>query len=166
MSLNLKKKFIIISGIIIVLDQVSKAIIKSSLNLYSSVDVIKGFFQIKYIKNSGAVWGFFSNYSHTVVPKIITAMSIIALIVIIYYFLKIDPSCKIELTSLSFIAGGAIGNNIDRILSGSVVDFLELYLGKFHWPTFNVADSFITIGVILLIISLWRGKCPSLKQNK
>lgn len=153
----------IITGSIIILDQVTKAVIKSGFALYEKVDVIKGFFQLKYVRNSGAVWGIFSGYAHTVVPKIITALSIMALIVVIYYFLKIDPACKIELASLSFIAGGAIGNNIDRIIQGYVVDFLELFLGKFHWPTFNVADSFITIGVILLIISLWRGKCPSLK---
>jgi signal peptidase II len=152
-----------IAGFIIILDQITKALIKSGFGLYEKVELIKGFFQLKYVKNSGAVWGIFSNYSHTIVPKIITALSIIALVVVIYYFLKIDPGCKIELASLSFIAGGAIGNNIDRITQGFVVDFLELYLGKFHWPTFNVADSFITIGVILLIISLWRGKCPSMK---
>jgi signal peptidase II len=153
----------VIIGFIIVLDQMTKIWIKSSLDLYEKVDVIKGFFQLKLVTNSGAVWGIFSRTPHEFIPKIITGLSIIALIIVIYFFLKIEASCKWELVALSFIMGGALGNNIDRIYQGFVVDFLEFYVSKYHWPTFNVADFFISSGVILLIISFWRGKCPSFK---
>ena len=163
MSLNLKKKFLVIIGFIIAMDQVTKLLIKSNLDLYEKVDIIKGFFQLKYVTNSGAVWGIFSRTPHEFIPKIITGLSIIALLIVIYYFLKIEASCKTELVALSFIMGGALGNNIDRILQGFVVDFLEFYISKYHWPTFNVADFFISSGVILLIIAFWRGKCPTFK---
>lgn len=163
MSLNLKKKFLVIIGFIIALDQVTKWLIKANLDLYEKVDIIKGFFQLKYVTNSGAVWGIFSRTPHEFIPKIITGLSIIALIIVIYYFLKIEPSCITELVALSFIMGGALGNNIDRIFQGFVVDFLEFYISKYHWPTFNVADFLISSGVILLIISFWRGKCPTFK---
>jgi len=105
------------------------------------------------------VWGIFSNPSHSIIPKLITVLSAVALVIVIYYFLKIHAKCVWELVSLSFIIGGAVGNIIDRIVQGYVVDFLDVYIKNLHWPTFNVADSFISIGVIILIISIWRGKC-------
>lgn len=111
------------------------------------------------MRNKGAVWGIFSDSAHSVVPKIITVLSIIALVVVIYFFLKLDAKCKWELASFSFIIGGASGNIIDRIVQGWVVDFLDVIIFGYHWPTFNVADSFISTGVVLLIISIWRGKC-------
>ena len=161
MTLENKKKYILIFSIIILLDQVTKLIIQTTFdaNPYKVIHVIKDFFLIRYVENKGAVWGIFSNPSHTIIPKIITAFSIIALIAVIYYFLKLEAKCACELTSLSFIIGGAVGNIIDRLYQGYVVDFLDVYIGSYHWPTFNVADSFISIGVVLLIFSIWRGKC-------
>jgi len=165
LTLYLKKKFLLISSLIIIADQISKFLIKSNLNLYEKINIINGFFQIKYIRNSGAVWGLFSNSPNSLIPKLITLLSIIALIIVLFYFLKIESSCILELTSLSLIMGGALGNLVDRVTQGSVVDFLEFYIGKYHWPTFNVADFFISTGVILLIFSLWRGKCPSTSKS-
>ncbi len=161
MTLENKKKYVVIFSLIIILDQVSKFIIKSvfSDNPYKVIHVIKDFFLIRYVENKGAVWGIFSQSTNTIIPKLITILSMVALVIVIYFFLKLESKCKFELTSLSFIIGGAVGNIIDRLIYGSVVDFLEVYVKDFRWPTFNVADSFISIGVILLIISIWRGKC-------
>lgn len=148
-------------SLIIILDQVTKLIIQSVFNSnpYKVIHIIKGFFLLRYVENSGAVWGIFSHSDSVVIPKVITVLSLVALIVVIYYFLKLEARCALELTSLSFIIGGALGNVIDRLYQGYVVDFLELYIKNYRWPTFNVADSFISIGVIILIISIWRGKC-------
>ncbi len=157
-----KKKYITFFALIIIIDQISKFIVKyyfKGENIYREIPVIKGFFNIRFTQNDGAVWGIFSNSPHAFIPIIITSLSIIALIIVIYYFLKIDTKCVLELTSLSFIIGGAVGNIIDRILQGYVVDFLDVFIKNYHWPTFNVADSFITVGVIMIIISIWRGKC-------
>jgi len=161
LTLENKKKYVVIFSLIIILDQVSKFIIKSifSDNPYKVIHVIKDFFLIRYVENKGAVWGIFSQSTNTIIPKLITILSMVALVIVIYFFLKLESKCKFELTSLSFIIGGAVGNIIDRLIYGSVVDFLEVYVKDFRWPTFNVADSFISIGVILLIISIWRGKC-------
>lgn len=150
-----------IFSLIIILDQASKIVIQSIFNdnPYKVIHVIKNFFLIRYVENKGAVWGIFSQSSNTIIPKLITIFSLAALVIVIYFFLKLESKCKFELTSLSFIIGGAVGNLIDRLIQGYVVDFLEVYVKNFRWPTFNVADSFISIGVILLIISIWRGKC-------
>jgi signal peptidase II len=161
LTLENKKKYVVIFSLIIILDQASKIVIQSIFNdnPYKVIHVIKNFFLIRYVENKGAVWGIFSQSSNTIIPKLITIFSLAALVIVIYFFLKLESKCKFELTSLSFIIGGAVGNLIDRLIQGYVVDFLEVYVKNFRWPTFNVADSFISIGVILLIISIWRGKC-------
>ncbi len=149
-----------IFSLIIIADQVSKFFIKAnfSTNPYHVKKIIDNVFYLRYVKNRGAVWGLFSN-SPTLVPKIITGLSLVAVVVVIYYFLKVTSECALELTSLSFIIGGAIGNITDRLIQGFVVDFLDVIIINYHWPTFNIADSFITLGVIFLIFSIWRGKC-------
>jgi len=157
-----KNKYVVIFTLIIVFDQISKFIIKANLGRsapHRIVTVIKDFFVIRYVENQGAVWGIFSNPGHSIIPKIVTVLSVVALVIVIYYFLKIGSECVWELVSLSFIIGGAVGNIIDRIVQGYVVDFLDVFIKSYHWPTFNVADSFISIGVIVLIFSIWRGKC-------
>jgi len=159
LNLKAKSKYLFIFCAIILVDQVSKLVVKSTLELYGSRGVIKGFFQVIHVQNSGAVWGILSHHPNVLVSRIITALSMFAIALVVYYFIKMKPECTLELTALSFIIGGAIGNLIDRLSQGYVVDFLDVYIKNAHWPTFNVADSFITSGVILLIVSLWRGKC-------
>lgn len=161
LTLTDKKKYVLIFVLIIIADQVSKFFIKAhfELNPYKSIKVLKDIVTIIYVKNQGAVWGLFSDPSNTVIPKIITGLSMVALIIVLYYFLKLKAECAWELTSLSFIIGGAVGNATDRLIQGYVVDFLDVKIINYHWPTFNVADSFISMGVCLLILSIWRGKC-------
>ncbi len=143
-------------------DQVAKFWIKGNLSLYQNIQVFGDFFQIIHVQNRGAIWGIFSNQSDWLVQKIITGFSLVALGIVIYFFLKLQQECKLELLSLSFIAGGALGNIIDRLFQGFVVDFLDFQIIGYHWPTFNIADSFISIGVFLMVISVWKGKCPSI----
>lgn len=166
MVLKNKNKFLFIIALIVALDQISKLLVKTHLSMYSKIIVIPGFFQLRHVKNSGAVWGLFANTPHAIIPKVITGLSLVALAIVIIYFLKLDHTCILELTALSLITGGALGNNIDRILQGHVVDFLDFFVGKYHWPTFNIADFCISSGVILLILSFWRGNCKSLKQTQ
>ncbi len=161
MTLQNKKKYIAIFSIIIILDQAAKLIVQAVFNgnPYKVITVIKNFFLVRYVENKGAVWGIFSQSDSVIIPKVITILSVLALIIVIYFFLKLESQCVLELTSLSFVIGGALGNVIDRLYQGYVLDFLDVFIKDYHWPTFNIADSFITIGVILLIISIWRGKC-------
>jgi len=166
--LNFIKKKWYFSAIfaIIIADQLSKFIIRTNFNLYEQVNVIKGFVKIIYIRNSGVIWGLFSNSKNQIIPIIITILSIAALLTVFYIFLKTSLTCKLELISLSFIMGGAVGNVIDRFSLGYVVDFIDIYVKSYHWPTFNIADSFISIGIILLLISVLRNKCVTLNTKE
>lgn len=161
LTLKDKKKYVLIFVLIIIADQVSKFFIKANFELqpYKAIKVIKDIITLRYVQNQGAVWGLFSDPAHSIIPKIITGLSLVALVVVLYYFLKLKSECAWELTSLSFIIGGAVGNVTDRLIQGYVVDFLDVKIINYHWPTFNIADSFISMGVVLLVLSIWRGKC-------
>ena len=152
---------LIILGIFLA-DKISKIIINSIFSQDNShvISVIKGFFNIIYVENRGAIWGTFQEYT---LP--ITIVSIIALFFLLFYFFKIPQECKLELIAFSFVCGGALGNISDRIIQGYVVDFVDMYVGKFHWATYNIADSFISIGIVLLLISIIFNKCPDHKKS-
>jgi len=142
--------FLLIMALII-FDQATKLIIARTIKPYSSVRVIPGFLNLSPIHNRGAIFGFFSQMNNKLVFVLLTMASLFALGMVIYYFFKTPPSQKLMEFSLSLILAGALGNLIDRIWRGYVIDFIELYIKRYHWPTFNVADSCITIGTFLLI---------------
>lgn len=160
MHLQDKKLYLFLMPLIIIVDQASKWLLARSLPLENTRDVIKGFFRFWHVRNSGAVWGFFQGHDGGWAPKLITALAIAALLVVLFFFLRAGRQERLELFAYAFILGGALGNIIDRLRLGYVVDFLDVYVRTWHWPTFNVADSCITIGVLLLAFSLLRGnKC-------
>ena len=136
-----------ITALIITADQISKSLIKSTMTLYDVVPVIPGFFQLNYITNKGMAFGinlpvgisFFSGIS-----LIITCF----LVWILWCERKNNLLMRISLAS---ILGGAIGNLIDRILFGEVIDFFDFMVGDFHWYIFNIADSAVTVGIILML---------------
>jgi signal peptidase II len=159
MHLHKKKSYLLVILAIIAVDQASKWLVTRFMPLNTVRDVIKGCFRLWHVRNSGAVWGLFSGHDGSLVPGIITALALAALLVVSFFFLRADSRSRLELTSYALILGGALGNVIDRLRLGYVVDFLDAYIKSQHWPTFNVADSCITIGVLLLALSMWRGKC-------
>jgi len=152
-----KKLFLFLLPLLIILDQASKWLLARSLPLEGTRDLVKGFLRLWHVRNSGAVWGFFQGHDGGLVPKVITALAIAALLVVLFFFLRAASHERLELFAYTFILGGATGNIIDRLRLGYVVDFLDVYAGSWHWPTFNVADSCITIGVLLLALSLLKG---------
>lgn len=154
-----KGLFLGISALIVILDQISKHLVVGKIPLYSTVELIRGFFQFNHIRNPGGVWGIFSGHFSGPIPIIITGLAVVALILVILFFLRLPTSCRFEMTAFSFVLGGALGNIIDRMRQGYVVDFLDFFYRNKHFPIFNVSDSFITIGVLLLAIGVWRGKC-------
>jgi len=157
--LQKKKPYLFIILAIIIADQASKWLVTRFMPLDTVRDVIKGCFRLWHVRNSGAVWGLFSGHDGGLVPGIITALAMAALLVVAFFFLRADSRSRLELAAYALILGGALGNIIDRLRLGYVVDFLDAYIKSQHWPTFNVADSCITIGVLLLALSMWRGKC-------
>jgi len=136
-----------ITALIITADQISKSLVKSTMTLYDVIPVIPGFFQLNYITNKGMAFGinlpvgisFFSGIS-----LIITCF----LVWILWCERKNNLLMRISLAS---ILGGAIGNLIDRILFGEVIDFFDFMVGDFHWYIFNIADSAVTVGIILML---------------
>ncbi len=142
--------FVIILFLLIV-DQITKAVVSTGFNLYESRVVIPGFFNLTYIKNRGAIFGFFSTNQSFWIYALLTLASLAALGLVVYYFYKTPSSQRFLKISLSLILAGALGNLTDRLFRGSVVDFLDVYVNDWHWPFFNVADACITVGAILLL---------------
>lgn len=148
--------------LMLIVDQVSKFIIIRNLPLFSSLNVIPGFFNLIHIHNRGAIFGFLSQSESQVVFYLLTLASLVALSLVVYYFFKTPPEEKFLEISLSLIFAGALGNLIDRIFRGYVIDFVDLYFKKWHWPSFNVADASVSIGAVFLIFILLfkkRSKC-------
>ena len=136
---------------LIVTDQFTKNLVLKSIPTGSSRTVIRGFFNLSHVQNRGAIFGFFSRSGSSGVYLILTLASLLALCLVVYYFLKTPHSEWMLKATLSLILAGALGNQLDRIFRGYVIDFLDFYIGRSHWPSFNVADSCISVGAGLLI---------------
>ncbi len=148
--------------ILVAIDQATKALVVRSIAHLNSKSVVPGFFNITHIRNRGAIFGFFSQSESLLLYIFLTAVSLVALGFVIFYFFKTPTSDRLMKISLSLILAGALGNLIDRVIRGYVVDFLDFYVKNWHWPSFNVADSSITVGAFVLIFILLfkrRPKC-------
>lgn len=137
---------------LLVLDQATKAYVARTMELYQSIPVVENFFNFTYLRNKGAAFSIFAQSSFRL-PFLIT-VSVIAVIGIIYYFNKIRPDEKSAAFGLTFILAGAVGNLIDRVRHGEVVDFLDAHWYGHHWPAFNLADSAICAGVFILAFGM------------
>jgi signal peptidase II len=146
--------FAAISATGLLLDQASKLQINRTMSLYQSIPVIDGCFNIFYIRNQGAAFSFLSQASWRL-PFFI-AVSLIASAVILVAFGRLRNDQRLAQASLAMIFSGAVGNLIDRVRLGEVIDFLDVYWKSYHWPAFNVADSLICVGVALLALDMLR----------
>jgi signal peptidase II len=153
-------KLLMVSGTLIVLDQLSKMAILRSMPLYETIPVIPGFFNITHIHNPGGAFGFMASQGPEVRSFLFLAMSTLAAVVILFFYLRTPAAYSWLSTALLMIFGGAIGNMIDRYRFGEVVDFLDFYVGSYHWPAFNVADSAISVGMAILVAHLLFNKLP------
>jgi signal peptidase II len=150
--------YALLAALLVVADQLTKSLVARSVDLYQSVPVIRGFFNITRVHNKGAIFGTFSQTSNSLVFGLLTAASIAALAFVVYFFFKTPSSDVLMRIALTLIAAGALGNQFDRLVRGHVIDFLDFYVGTAHWPFFNVADSCITIGAGLMLVTLFRRK--------
>ena len=148
------KLFIVISTGVLVLDQVTKLMVSTTLKMYEIRPVIQGFFNLTRVHNTGAAFGLLAGQASPVRTFFFLTVSFLALGVVLWMLLRLPPDQKVELVALSLIFGGALGNVVDRARLGEVIDFIDLYYRSYHWPAFNVADSAITAGVILLLYRL------------
>ena len=145
--------FVLVLALVLV-DQASKWMVAIHLPLYSVRTIIPGFFNLTHIHNRGAIFGFFSQSGSGAVFIALTAASFLALGLVVYYFVKTPAAERSLKVALSLIMAGALGNQVDRVARGYVIDFLDFHIKNRHWPFFNVADSCITVGAVLLLILL------------
>jgi signal peptidase II len=159
--------FLSIVATVVVLDQLTKLWIVHSFSLYESVKVIPGFFNLTYLTNKGAAFGFLAGHTGAWRQYLFLVLGVVALVMIVVIWRRLWRAHPLYLVSLPMIAGGAVGNLIDRVRLGSVVDFLDVYVGTHHWPAFNVADSAISIGVVFfLIANVLEGKGVATGKNR
>jgi signal peptidase II len=152
----LKKKYLITIAIVlgvILLDQSSKLYIDRALPLYYSIPIVKNFIHITYVRNTGAAFGLFASQVTGFKVFFFLITSIIAVLVILFLLRSLEDTQTLLISSLSLIMGGAIGNLIDRVRLGEVIDFIDLHWYSYHWPAFNVADSAVTVGGVFLIVN-------------
>lgn len=131
----------------IIIDYISKILISNLISLDKSITIINRFLYITYVRNTGAAFSIFSNYTF-----LLAIISILVIVLILYYIYKKPNLKKIEYLSYGLLLGGACGNLIDRLIYGYVIDFIDVKIFKYDFPVFNLADSFIVISFIILII--------------
>jgi len=149
-----------IAGSVVVVDQVTKWIILDRLDLYHAIPVVPGFFNITHVQNPGGAFGFLAQQSPLIRGIVFLLMSFLAVCLIFWFYRKTPPTHRFLAVGFALIFGGAIGNLIDRVRFGRVVDFLDFYLAGWHWPAFNVADSAITIGIAIFLLHVVLGRMP------
>ncbi len=148
--------FLAIAALVLLLDQLTKAWIISTLRIHESFAVIGGFFNITHVRNPGAAFGFLAGASPAFRYVFFLAVTVAAIALILHYLRTTRIEDLSLVFSLALILAGAVGNLIDRIRFGAVVDFLDVYVGVHHWPAFNVADAAITTGAAILMAILLR----------
>ena len=147
----MRKYFFLIAGVVLLLDRTAKWAVASNIPLHDSVTVIPGLFHLTHVQNTGAAFGLFADSSAQWKVGALVSFSVIALVIVSALLWKNSHAFSITTIGLSLILGGATGNLWDRMMTGRVVDFLDFYIGSYHWPAFNVADSAIVIGAVLLV---------------
>ena len=154
------RMFVQIAGVVVVLDQVTKLLVLDGMPLYHSIPVIPGFFNLTHIHNPGGAFGFMAAGHPGLRNLLFIGVSSLAMGLLVYFYRNTPRTHPFLAAALAMIFGGAVGNLIDRLRFGEVVDFLDVYIGAYHWPAFNVADSAITIGITIFILHLVSGKMP------
>ncbi len=146
-----KSRFLVLSACVLALDQWSKLWIEASLEHRERLPVIQGFFDLVHVRNTGIAFGLFPSGGDLGGTLLLAALGLAALVVVSLYFRSTSEDEPLLLLALALVLGGAVGNLVDRILLGAVTDFLDVYVGAHHWPAFNVADSAVTVGIVLML---------------
>ena len=145
---------IIVAVIVVLLDQIVKAMVRSSLALHESITVIPGFFDLTRVHNTGAAYGFLNGVDFPFKTALLACVATAALIGLAVYSATLERGQVLTRAGLTLVIGGAAGNLIDRMTAGYVLDFVDLYSRGWHFWAFNVADAAISIGVVLMILEL------------
>lgn len=151
----------------IVADQLTKTLVVDSLHLYESREIIPGFFNLVYVTNSGAAFSMLADMNSPWRHYFFLCIGSAALVGLSVAYWKLRDVNRLYSWSLALIAGGAAGNLIDRVRFGAVIDFLDFYVGNYHWPAFNIADSAICIGAgLFLLINIFDTRNQEVRKNQ
>ena len=148
--------------LVVALDQLTKSYVTAGMLLHESFTVVEGFLNITYVRNPGAAFGFLAHASPALRFVFFMAITVLAIGIILYYVAKSAEEEPRLILALSLILGGALGNLIDRLRFGAVVDFIDVYFKTYHWPAFNIADSAISLGAVFMLLSMFKRR----KGNK
>ncbi|WP_462325905.1 signal peptidase II [Desulfoplanes sp.] len=157
--INNKYKFVsFLALVIIILDQTTKIWVQGNISMYESIRVIPGFFDLVHVLNKGAAFGFLNRADIHWQTYFFIGVSALAVVLIFHLVKTVDRRDPFLFAGLGCILGGALGNMIDRIRIGEVIDFLDFYVAGHHWPAFNVADMAISVGAFMLLVSFYQRK--------
>lgn len=151
---------LLVALLVILLDQATKEWVRAVFSLHEKVPVIPGFFDLTYIRNTGAAWGMFSGQTWA-----LSLLAIVMLVLLVVFRHRLMPPGLLNRVALGLLCGGIVGNLLDRLRLDYVTDFLDFYVGDWHWPAFNVADSAICIGVGLYVLGSFLARTPTPKPE-
>jgi signal peptidase II len=149
-----RKLELIVTAVVVVLDQVTKAMIRPMLTLHESREVIPGFFDLTRVHNTGAAFGMLNSAEFPFKTLVLSLVAALALAGVAWYAVTVPLTDRLARLGVAGVLGGAIGNLIDRASTGYVLDFVDVYWGTWHFWAFNVADAAITVGVICMILDI------------
>jgi signal peptidase II len=163
----MRNKYYSVALIVLLVDYLTKWVARVRLDPNQSVEIMPGYLRLSYWENSGVAFGLFDAVASVWKPYILAALAVVAVVVIVVYSAYVPPERKLLRVSLAIIIGGILGNLADRIVRGYVIDFIDFHVyDTFHWPTFNVADSAITIGIALLLIDTVKNPAVNPTEKK
>lgn len=142
--------------LVIALDQLTKAVVASRMRLHQTIPLLDGFAALTYVRNTGAAFGILAGHSEALRVPFFLLVSALAVVLLAWFLRSVPGERRLIVAACGAVAGGALGNMIDRVLLGEVIDFVDLSIGAYHWPAFNVADSAITLGVLVLCVDALR----------
>jgi signal peptidase II len=149
-----RKLEIIVAVSVVVLDQITKALVRPALMLHESVEVIPGFLDFTRVHNTGAAFGMLNAVDFPMKTLVLSLVALVALGGVAWYAATVPLTDRLARIGVAGVLGGAVGNLIDRATTGYVLDFVDAYFGTWHFWAFNVADAAITVGVIFMILDM------------
>lgn len=152
-----------ISGLLVVADQITKALVQRSMTLHESIPIVPSV-SLTYTRNPGAAFSLLADADPAFRRWFFLLISAVALTLVTMFLRRVERGDWWTLSALSLIMGGAVGNLLDRLRHGEVIDFIDLYIGRYHWPVFNVADSGITVGMLMLLGQVLLQRRPDIRQ--
>ncbi len=150
----MRKYHFLIAAVVLLMDRLSKFMIEQNIQLHDSIVILPGFFRLTHVQNKGAAFGLGADSASEWTSSMLIAFSIAALIVVTALLWRNSHRISSTGIGLALIMGGALGNLWDRVVAGQVVDFLDFYVSNYHWPAFNIADSAIVVGALLLVTEI------------